>query len=93
MSTANVMIQAATTRFAAAGITPQPRATRSTAIRADASPSQKEQFELAHRALLAEQNQRFVAHALWGDDTRVWWRQQQRPLRLKPAILYRSSIS
>ncbi len=32
----------------------------------------KAQFEQAHSAWIAEQNQRFEAHGLWCDDLRVW---------------------
>ncbi len=32
----------------------------------------KAQFEQAHGAWIAEQNQRFEAHGLWCDDLRVW---------------------
>jgi hypothetical protein len=30
------------------------------------------QFELAHKAWLAEQNQRFETHGVWCDDLRTW---------------------
>lgn len=30
------------------------------------------QFELTHKAWLAEQNQRFETHGVWSDDLRVW---------------------
>ena len=30
------------------------------------------QFELTHKAWLAEQNQRFETHGVWCDDLRVW---------------------
>ncbi len=43
------------------------------AVHCTETPSQrKAQFELTHRAWLAEQNQRFESHGLWCDDMRVW---------------------
>jgi hypothetical protein len=30
------------------------------------------QFELTHKAWLAEQNQRFETHGVWCDDLRTW---------------------
>ena len=35
-------------------------------------PQRKVHFEQAHRAWLAEQNQRFESNGLWCDDMRVW---------------------
>jgi prevent-host-death family protein len=42
------------------------------ANRIESLSQRKAQFEQAHGAWLAEQNQRFEAHGLWCDDMRVW---------------------
>jgi hypothetical protein len=36
------------------------------------SGERQTQFELTHKALLAEQNQRFEIHGVWCDDIRNW---------------------
>ena len=43
-----------------------------TASSSERLAARKAQFELTHPAWIAEQNQRFEAHGLRCDDTRVW---------------------
>lgn len=43
-----------------------------TATNRETLAARQAQFERAHPAWIAEQNQRFDANGLWCDDTRVW---------------------
>jgi PHD/YefM family antitoxin component YafN of YafNO toxin-antitoxin module len=42
------------------------------ATRSETRVQRQAQFEQAHSAWIAEQNQRFEANGLWCDDMRVW---------------------